>query len=59
MLAREILRLAELQRETWIHDPVKLHYSYEGFLENQIGAAFGFVGTAVRVKNRARNEPRG
>jgi GTPase len=37
---------------------VKLHFSYERFLENQIRAAFGFVGTPIRIKNRARNEPR-
>src|SRR5271166_125656 len=38
---------------------VKLHFSYERFLENQIRAAFGFVGTPIRIKSRARNEPRG
>src|SRR5271166_4685555 len=38
---------------------VKLHFSYERFLENQIRAAFGFVGTPIRIKNRARNQPRG
>jgi len=38
---------------------VKLHFSYERFLENQIRAAFGFVGTPIRIKTRARNEPRG
>lgn len=37
---------------------VKLHFSYERFLENQIRAAFGFVGTPIRIKNRARNESR-
>ncbi len=35
--------------------PVKLHFSYERFLENQIRAAFGFVGTPIWIKNRARN----
>jgi len=34
---------------------VKLHFSYERFLENQIRAAFGFVGTPLWIKNRARN----
>ena len=34
---------------------VKLHFSYERFLENQIRAAFGFVGTPIWIKNRARN----
>ncbi len=34
--------------------PVKLHFSYERFLENQIRAAFGFMGTPIWIKNRAR-----
>ena len=34
---------------------VKLHFSYQRFLENQIRQAFGFVGTPIRIKNRARN----
>ena len=33
---------------------VKLHFSYERFLENQIRRAFGFVGTPIRILNRAR-----
>jgi GTP-binding protein len=39
--------------------PVKLHFSYQRFLENQIRAAFGFIGTPIWIKNRARNEPKG
>ena len=35
---------------------VKLHFSYQRFLENQIRAAFGFVGSPIWIKNRARNE---
>ena len=35
---------------------VKLHFSYQRFLENQIRAAFGFVGTPIWIKNRARKE---
>ena len=35
---------------------VKLHFSYERFLENQIRAAFGFVGTPIWIKNRTRGE---
>ena len=35
---------------------VKLHFSYQRFLENQIRAAFGFVGTPIWIKNRARND---
>ncbi len=34
--------------------PVKLHFSYQRFLENQIRRAFGFVGTPIWIKNRAR-----
>ena len=34
---------------------VKLHFSYQRFLENQIREAFGFLGTPIWIKNRARN----
>ena len=34
---------------------VKLHFSYQRFLENQIRRAFGFVGTPIWIKNRARD----
>ena len=34
---------------------VKLHFSYERFLENQIRRAFGFMGTPIWIKVRARN----
>jgi GTP-binding protein len=34
---------------------VKLHFSYERFLENQIRRAFGFVGTPIWIKVRARS----
>ena len=37
---------------------VKLHFSYERFLENQIRAAFGFVGSPIWIKNRARGQSR-
>lgn len=33
---------------------VKLHFAYQRFLENQIRAAFGFLGTPIWIKNRAR-----
>jgi len=33
---------------------VKLHFSYQRFLENQIRAAFGFAGTPIWIKTRAR-----
>ncbi len=31
---------------------VKLHFSYERFIENQIRRAFGFVGTPIWIKSR-------
>lgn len=34
---------------------VKLHFSFERFLDNQIRAAFGFAGTPIWFKVRARN----
>ena len=33
---------------------VKLHFSYQRFLENQIRRAFGFLGTPIWIKVRAR-----
>ncbi|HUO13649.1 MAG TPA: ribosome biogenesis GTPase Der [Verrucomicrobiae bacterium] len=36
---------------------VKLHFSYQRFLENQIRDAFGFLGTPIWIKTRARNSP--
>jgi GTP-binding protein len=37
---------------------VKLHFSYQRFLENTIRAAFGFVGTPIWIKVRARHPKR-
>jgi GTPase len=34
---------------------VKLHFAFQRFLENQIRDAFGFVGTPIWIKSRARN----
>lgn len=34
---------------------VKLHFSYQRFLENQIRAAFGFMGSPIWIKNRSRD----
>jgi len=34
---------------------IKLHFSFERFLENQIREAFGFAGTPIWFKIRARN----
>jgi len=33
--------------------PVKLHFSFERFIENQIRRVFGFVGTPIWIKSRA------
>jgi len=38
---------------------VKLHFSYERFLENQIRRAFGFVGTPIWIKNRPKRKKAG
>jgi len=35
---------------------IKLHFAFERFLENQIRAAFGFQGTPIWFKVKARNE---
>jgi GTP-binding protein len=35
---------------------VKLHFSYERFLENEIRKAFAFTGTPIWIKNRARKK---
>jgi GTPase len=34
---------------------VKLHFAYQRFRENQIRRSFGFVGSPIWIKNRARN----
>jgi GTPase len=34
---------------------VKLHFAYQRFLENRIREAFGFLGTPIRIKNKARD----
>jgi len=38
---------------------VKLHFAFERFLENQIRGAFGFKGTPIWFKVRARNAEKG
>jgi GTP-binding protein len=35
---------------------VRLHFSYQRFLENQIRRAFGFLGTPIRIKTKAKTE---
>jgi GTP-binding protein len=34
---------------------IKLHFSYQRFIENQIRATFGFVGAPIWIKNHARD----
>ncbi len=38
---------------------IELHFSFERFLENQIREAFGFKGTPIWFKVKARNEKKG
>ena len=38
---------------------IKLHFAFERFLENQIREAFGFKGTPIWFKVKARNEKTG
>ncbi|MGD0800925.1 MAG: ribosome biogenesis GTPase Der [Terracidiphilus sp.] len=38
---------------------IQLHFSFERFLENQIREAFGFKGTPIWFKVKARNEKKG
>lgn len=35
----------------------RFHFSYERYLRNQLRAAFGFEGSPIRVRARARREP--
>jgi GTPase len=34
---------------------VRLHFAFQRFLENKIRAAFGFMGTPIWIKTRARD----
>ena len=36
------------------NDPDLLHFAYQRFLENRIREAFGFEGTAIRLRFRSR-----
>jgi GTP-binding protein len=38
----------------FVNDPELMHFSYERFLENQIRASFGFIGTPIKIYARAR-----
>jgi GTP-binding protein len=39
----------------FVNDPELFHFSYRRFLENQLRDAFGFSGTPIRLRFRARN----
>jgi GTPase len=38
------------------NDPKAIHFSYRRYLENQLRASFGFLGTPVRMSFRGRDE---
>jgi GTP-binding protein len=40
----------------FIDRDVKLHFSYERFLENQIRESFGFEGTPIWIKTRPKEK---
>jgi len=42
----------------FVNDPELLHFSYRRYLENRIREAFGFEGTAIRMRFRRRSEDR-
>jgi GTPase len=42
----------------FVNDPNLVHFAYERFLENTLREAFGFRGTAVRLRFRTREKTR-
>jgi GTP-binding protein len=42
----------------FVNDPQQIHFTYRRFLENQLRDAFGFMGTAIRLSFRGRDEGR-
>ena len=42
----------------FVNDPAQIHFSYRRYLENQLRETFGFVGTAIRMSFRGREEGR-
>ena len=39
----------------FVNNPEYLHFSYQRFLENKLREAFGFVGTPLIIKCRAKS----
>ena len=42
----------------FVNDPELIHFSYRRYLENQLREAFGFAGTPIRLRFRARTQER-
>ena len=40
----------------YVNDPKLMHFSYLRYLENQIRAAYGFLGTPIRIVTKGRRE---
>jgi GTP-binding protein len=39
-----------------LNHPVGLHFSYKRYLENQIRAEYGFLGTPIRLVTKSRRD---
>ncbi len=52
------VRVAPPTFALWVNRPELLHISYQRYLENQLRAAFGFVGTPIRFEARFRSPER-
>jgi GTP-binding protein len=42
----------------FVNDPAQIHFSYRRYLENKLRETFGFMGTAIRLSFRGREEGR-
>ena len=41
----------------YVNDPKLMHFSYVRYLENQLRAEYGFLGTPIRLVTKGRKEP--